>query len=298
MQIIFALLFTLITPSLAQDSFSDCDTCPEMVVVESGTMLLGSEPWEADAKASEGRLREVTIAYDFAVAKYEVTKAQFREFAEATGFETSTAGCNTWSHERIMGFVVEHTWHSPGFPQREDHPVVCVSWEEATQYVTWLAEKTGKPYRLLSSTEFEFAARAGARGPWYWGNANRDACTHANVGDKTFRRLHNYSPVFNCEDGWERTAPVGQFEPNPNGLYDMLGNAWEWTDDCFHADMSNVPRDGSAWLEEDGGDCSARTPRGGGYVSGTDWTRLAAQSRDPAAYHSQLLGFRVGMTVE
>jgi len=288
-------------PAEAQETpepFTDCDGCPEMVVVNGGAMTLGSELWEADAKAGEGRTREVTIAYDFAVSRHEITKGQYRAFVEETGLPTATTGCNTWTHERIMGFVIEHTWDTPGFAQREDHPVVCVSWEEATAYADWLAEKTGKPYRLLSSTEFEFAARAGARGPWFWGNANRDACTYANVSDDTWRRLYNYSPVFNCDDGWERTAPVGTFAPNPNGLFDMLGNAWEWTDDCYHADMAGVPTDGSAWGAEDGGQCDARTPRGGSYASGTDWTRLAAQSRDPAGYHSQLLGFRVGLTVD
>ena len=104
-------------------------------------------------------------------------------------------------------------------------------------------------------------------------------------------------PVFNCNDGYERTAPVGTFQANPWGLHDMLGNAWEWTDDCVHSDPTHAPRDGRAWLEENGGDCERRVPRGGSWVSGTDWVRAAAQAADGANYHSQLLGFRVAVSL-
>ncbi len=78
----------------------------------------------------------------------------------------------------------------------------------------------------------------------------------------------------------------------------MLGNVWEWTDDCLHRDGNNVPTDGRAWLEEGGGECDRRVPQGGSWVSGTDWVRAAAQAGDLAIHHSQLLGFRVGLTVE
>jgi len=289
----------------AQDSgavFQDCDDCPSMTVIPSGNAILGSEPWSANRKSGDGPIREVTIEYGLAVSTYETTRAQYRAFIDATGYTTvepeGREGCNTWSYDRVLGFVRDHNWDSPGYDQREDHPVICVSWADASAYAAWLAETTGKPYRLLSSTEFEYATRAGTRGPWFWGTDNAQACTYANVADSTFRRLYDYAPVFACDDGQERTSPVGAYEPNPWGLYDMLGNAWEWTDDCVHADMSQAPTDGRAWLEEDDGDCDRRVPRGGSWVSGSDWTRAAAQAADGALYHSQLLGFRVALTLD
>ena len=286
----------------AGEVFQDCADCPEMVVVPSGKAILGSEPWIANRKGRDGPIREVTIDYTLAVSKFEITRAQYRVFIEATGYETvhkaPRIGCNTWTFDRILGFVLEHTWDTPGFDQTEDHPAICLSWADASAYAAWLADTTGKPYRLLSSTEFEYATRAGTRGPWFWGPANADACTYANVADSTFRRLYDYAPVFACDDGYERTAPVGSFEPNPWGLYDMLGNAWEWTDDCAHDDMSNIPTDGSAWYEEDGGDCEKRSPKGGAWASGSDWVRAAAQAGDRAHYHSQLIAIRIGLTLE
>lgn len=281
----------------APKSFKDCETCPDMVVVPAGKAVLGGEPWDQDHRATWGRTREVTIKYIFAVARTEITRAQYREFIRAGGYVSATTSCNTWGFNRILGQTEGYTWDNPGYAQREDHPVVCVSWQDATAFVNWLAAKTGKPYRLLSSTEFEYAARAGTRGPWFWGTDGAKACEHANVADDNWRRLYSFGPPFACNDNWERTAPVGSFKPNPWGLYDMLGNAWEWTEDCFHEKLDRMPTDGSPWRETDGGDCSARTPRGGSWASGTDWLKATSQSKDPAAYHSQLLGFRVGMTM-
>jgi len=279
-------------------TFKDCDTCPEMVVVPSGTAVLGGEAWDQDARASWGRTRNATISYSLAVARTEVTRAQYREFVDATKYVSPTTSCNTWGFARILGQTEGYTWDHPGQPQREDAPVVCVSWEDATAFAKWLAARTGKPYRLLSSTEFEYAGRAGTRGPWFWGPDGARACEFANVADDTYRRLYTYGPVFACNDNWERLAPVASFKPNPWGLHDMLGNAWEWTDDCHHAEMARVPADGRPWLDEDGGNCKVRTPRGGAWASGTDWLKAESQSADPANYHSQLLGFRVALTLE
>lgn len=259
--------------------------------------MLGAEPWEANTKLGDAGLRQVTFNYSLAVAKTEITRAQYRAFMNDSGHEMRQEGCNTWTHNRILGYVKSHNWDSPGYPQNEQHPVVCVSYDDATAYAKWLASKTDKPYRLLSSAEFEYATRAGTRGPWFWGTANKDACTYANVADSVFRKNFIYAPVFNCDDGYEYTAPVATYEANPWGLHDMLGNVWEWTEDCLHREMSGAPDDGSAWLKEDGGECDRRTPRGGSWVSGTDWVRAAAQAGDFAVYHSQLLGFRVAMTV-
>ena len=243
-------------------------------------------------------LREVAIRYRFSVAKTETTRAQYRAFVEQTDHEMSDEGCNTWTGNRILGYVKAHDWDAPGYPQNEQHPVVCVSHTDAAAYANWLAQKTGRPYRLLSSTEFEYTTRAGTRGPWFWGPDNASACEYANVADSAFRKTFQYAPVFNCNDGFERTAPVGSFKANPWGIHDLLGNAWEWTDDCVHSHGENVPTDGRPWTNENGGDCTRRVPRGGSWVSGTDWVRASAQAADGAEYHSQLLGFRVALTLE
>ncbi len=296
--LITLLVLYVPVPALAETNvFQDCDTCPEMVVIPSGKSMLGVEPYEANTKRGDMPLREVNIEYSFAVAKTETTRAQYRVFMEATGYEMLQNGCNTWTHTRILGYVKNHNWKTPGYPQTEDHPVVCVSFHDAQEYANWLSKKTGKEYRLLSSTEYEYATRAGSRGPWYWGKSAKDACEYANVADDTFRLNHNYAPVFNCNDNYEFTAPVGKFKPNDWGLYDMLGNAWEWTADCLHENSSNAPLDGSAWLEDDEGVCERRVPRGGSWVSGQDWVRAGAQAGDLAHYHSQLLGFRLALTV-
>jgi len=155
--------------------------------------------------------------------------------------------------------------------------------------------QNGYPTKQANLTAFypqqNFATRAGTRGPWFWGSKNADACEYANVGDGLIRRNFSHAPVFHCEDGYEYSAPVGSYKANPWGLNDMLGNVWEWTEDCMH------PTDGRAWLSEDGGECERRVPKGGSWVSGTDWVRAGAQSFDLAEYHSQLLGFRVGLTL-
>lgn len=301
--IITILLLYLMSPfanasnEQAPAPFQDCEHCPEMVEIPAGTAILGSETWEANRKKGEGAVRMASIGYRLAIAKTEITRGQFRAFVDETGFQTPDTGCNTWTYDRIMGFVKNHHWDNPGYPQNDKHPVVCISFEEANLYAKWLAKKTGKPYRLLSSTEFEYATRAGTRGPWFWGVDNKAACEYANIADTTYRTHFNYAPVFNCDDKYERTAPVASFKPNPWGLYDMLGNAWEWTEDCLHRDMSKVPTDGRAWLDEDNGECNRRTPRGGSWVSGTDWVRAAAQAADGASYHSHIMSFRVALPI-
>ena len=281
----------------APASFNDCANCPDMVAIPAGSAMLGAEPFEANRKSGDGPLRQVTIAYPLAIAKTETTRAQYRLFMEESGHQMLQNGCNTWARNRVLGFVKAHDWDAPGYPQTEAHPVICVSHSDASAYAAWLTAKTGKPYRLLSSAEFEYATRAGTRGPWFWGSAESDACTYANVADDTFRRSFDSAPPFSCDDGYEHTAPVASFAANPWGLHDMLGNAWEWTDDCVHADWTGAPTDGSAWLAQDDGQCERRVPRGGSWVSGTDWVRSAAQAGDPAEYHSQLLGFRVALTL-
>ncbi len=295
--------------SAQQDSisyFQDCSTCPEMAVIPAGSATLGSHPQEIDRFSAERDLTEVTISSPYAMSKTEVTLAQYRRFMSETQHVSQPQirdgapriGCNYYDG-KSYGYIHDHSWQNPGYPQREDAPVVCVSWSDATAYAKWLCQKTGKNYRIPSSVEFEYASRAGSQSTWYWGNKSADACEYANVADRSLSKVYPNRPTFNCDDGYVYTASVAQFKANAYGLYDMIGNAWEWTDDCFRMDLTDAPTNGSAWLEEaEDGDCMMRTPKGGSWISGIGWSRAAVRSRDHAHYKSFMLGFRVAADIE
>ncbi len=274
-------------------SWQDCDGCPRMVQVAQGSVVLGSYPDVADRGSGEGPKRTANIAYDLAVSQTETTRSQWQAFTEATGYKTPD-GCQFYDGH--FGYVLEHNWRNPGFPQRPDHPVVCVSLRDAEAYAEWLSTRSGRRYRLPSATEFEYFNRAGADTPWFWGIDSTLACDYANIGDNAIKPFYPKQQVHNCADDYLHTAPVGKFKPNKFGLFDTVGNVFEWTVDCYHADFDGIPADGSAWLADRKGDCSLRSPRGGSWVSGPNWTRAAAQSRDPVDYRSFLLGFRLVTT--
>ena len=285
--------------------FRDCDQCPEMVVIPSGSVYVGSYEEEIGRKKGERKRVLATIANSFALAKTEVTLGQYRVFMEETKYKSNQAfykgeplvGCNYFDG-KSYGYVAEHNWKNPGYPQRETDPVVCVSWSDADAYAQWLSKKTGRMYRVPSAVEFEYASRAGSSSPWYWGTDPTEACDYANVGDRAFAKKFPTRASFSCTDGYVFTTRVGRFKPNKFGLYDMVGNAWEWTSDCFQKDLTNAPIDGSAWLENDNKECDARTPKGGSWISGIAWSRAAVRSRDGADYKSFMLGFRVAAEID
>lgn len=304
--IIFLILFE-ITKSLGQDSiqtFKDCDACPEMVSVTAGKVYIGSYKEEIGRKKGERDRVLATIKTSFAMAKTEVTLAQFRVFMEETKYKSNQAfykgeplvGCNYFDG-KSYGYVAEHNWKNPGYPQRETDPVVCVSWSDANAYAQWLTKKTGRAYRVPSAVEFEYASRAGSSSPWFWGTNPADACDYANIGDMAFAEKFPTRASFPCIDGYVFTTRVGRFKPNPFGLYDMVGNAWEWTNDCFTNDLSNIAVDGSSYIGTDE-ECNSRTPKGGSWISGISWSRAAVRSRDGADYRSFMLGFRVAAVID
>ncbi len=281
-------------------TFQDCLDCPEMVVVPAGSVEIGSPSDRIGRKRHERDRVVASIPAPFALAETEVTLGQYRAFVEATGHVPEPSrdregnilrGCNYFDGR--YGFVATHGWDNPGFAQRENEPVVCVSYFDAVAYAAWLSEKTGRAYRLPSAVEFEFAARAGSTDAWPWGNDASEACDHANLADWRFGEVYPERDLFPCRDRYVRTAPAGSFPANGFGLHDMIGNAWEWTADCWRDNLEGTPVDGSPVTEAEGGDCSARTPMGGGWISGPGWARLAVRSNDPASYRSFMLGFRV-----
>jgi formylglycine-generating enzyme required for sulfatase activity len=251
------------------DRFKECTDCPEMIVVPAGTFTMGSSTDSFKMGLStpidlyqERPPHDVKIATLFAVAKFELTFAEW-DACWAQG------GC-------------EHAGDS-GFG-RGQQPVINVSWEEAKEYVRWLSRITGKTYRLLSEAEYEYVARAGSTTAYPWGD-----------------QIHlNGAAMANCDScgsKWDskQTAPVASFAPNAFGLYDMVGNVWEWTEDCWHDDYRGAPANGSAWIE--GGDCTTRVVRGGAWHFSKDLLRSASRFWNTSEFRLSYLGFRVARTL-
>jgi formylglycine-generating enzyme required for sulfatase activity len=275
--------------------FRDCPDCPEMVVVPPGRFLMGTDGGEKDRY--EGPVREVTIGYAFAAGRFELTNGQYRRFVEATGHKTAGTGCNVVLGDRLEA-VPGTSWMDPyyGRPIRDDEPVACIRWSDAKSYVSWLAGRTGRKYRLLTEAEWEYAARAGTQGLYTWGDDKAAACKVANINDQSTERLaasQGAKPMYAgapCDDGFAGVAPVGSLAPNAFGLHDMIGNVWEWIEDCYEMPYGATPVDGSAQLAKG---CDRRGARGGAWRSNYPRQRPAFRGRDPEALTSQLFGTRI-----
>lgn len=225
-------------PVVEQPSETRLPFEPEMVRIPPGKFLMGSPKNELGRNSNENPQHEVTIAYAFEISKYEVTGDEYDAFAQATNRKLLelSRGRGKWP--------------------------VKATFNDAQAYVQWLSQQTGKKYRLPTEAEWEYAARAGTQTAYWWGNdigKNNAVCNGCDSqGDDKFG------------------APVGSLQPNAFGLYDTAGNVPEWTQDCWHYDYLNAPNDGSAWLVENGGDCTARVVRGGdGWDSDPKYLRSA-----------------------
>jgi formylglycine-generating enzyme required for sulfatase activity len=174
------------------------------------------------------------------MSRYEVTFAEYDEFARATGRKRPDS--KDWD--------------------RKTHPVVFVSWDDTYQYAMWLSKQTGHKYRLPSEAEWEYAARAGQETDYWWGR---------RVGTEN-------AHCFDCKSGLHprRAAKVGYFKPSPYGLYDTAGNVWEWVHDCYHPNYRGAPDDGSVW---EGGDCTRRVARGGSFASASGSLRASKREK-------------------
>jgi formylglycine-generating enzyme required for sulfatase activity len=242
--------------------FQECADCPAMVVVPEGAFTMGSPADEPGRSDDEGPQHRVTIARMFAVGKFDVTKSEFAAFVHAADHDAGTG------------------WTSPGFAQTSSDPVVNVSWNDAKAYVKWLSAKTGATYRLLSESEWEYAARAGVPTAYYWG---------ASLGT-------NNANCFGCGSRWDfaRTSPAGAFAANAFGLYDMHGNAWQWVEDCHHDSYDGAPEDGSPVIS---GECGQRVYRGGSWYNRPRFLRAADRGYFVAPMRVNYLGFRVARTL-
>jgi formylglycine-generating enzyme required for sulfatase activity len=288
--------------------FRDCEHCPEMVEISGGTFRMGAKAAEhlrlhpqgcsGSGYDNEFPVRDVRIAR-FAIGKYEVTVKEFSEFVRDTG--RVVTGCLFLGPQ---GFELNpsRSWNNLPWGKFLLHPVSCVSWEDAIAYAEWLHAKTGRNYRLPSEAEWEFVARAGSQTPWPWGENPDEACSHANLGDELFRQQFplyggpNW-PFARCKDGYVVTAPVGSFAPNVFGVFDMIGNVWEWVQDC-RSGYRRAPHDGSPVLSGWGVDCSHRRMRGGGWHTQPPHARSATRLSFPPTHRIFHVGFRVACSLE
>ncbi|MEZ5895539.1 MAG: formylglycine-generating enzyme family protein [Parvularculaceae bacterium] len=292
---VFSILGALALAGCSSDTtaFRDCESCPQMTVIPAGMFNMGAEGGEEGRP--EGPVRSVSVPA-FALGVYEVTYAEFSRFSAETGYEPA-GDCRVWPNER-MATEANFDWRDPGYPHASEgrEPVACLNWTDATAYVSWLSEKTGNAYRLPTEAEWEYAARAGSTTDFYWGDDPEAGCEYANMNDAS--GAQNNFPWANgdCDDGYPQASPVGAFKPNAFGLYDIIGNVWEWTKDCYVLYYEGAPVDGSA--HEVSGECERRSVRGGSWITRPDRNRVSFRGRDPEDTVYFMFGLRVARDLE
>lgn len=269
---------------------------PDMVVIPAGRFLMGSPESEV-GRSNDERQHQVTIERPFAIGRYAVTRGEFTRFVQATGYRTSgeqQGGLYVWDG-KAWQLDAAKNWRSPGFEQGDDHPVVGMSYWDALAYGEWLAQQTGGNYRLPTEAEWEYACRAGTTTARYWGEDPDQACRYANVADQTAREEFGWKEddVHKCRDGYVYTAPVGRFQPNAWGLYDMLGNVWEWTGSVYVEKY-----DGSETKLSSKNNANARRVyRGGSWNILPRGLRSAGRFRGTPALRINYLGFRLAQDI-
>jgi len=247
----------------ATHAFQDSAQAPMMVAVPAGTFVMGSPATEAGRTPNEDVQHRVVIARAFALGKSDVTFDQWDACVAGGGCNAYRPGDEGWG--------------------RGSQPVVNVSWDDARAYAKWLTDTTGKPYRLPTEAEWEYAARAGTETVYWWGNiASHD---HANYGAETC-----CSGLAQEQDRWVNASPTGSFAANPFGLFDMNGDVMQLVADCWHASYTGAPADGTAWDKEG---CAMRTARGGAWNSPPAFIRSAARIWIPGTARTNFIGFRV-----
>ncbi len=270
--------------------FRDCSDCPEMVVVPAGNFTIGSSDLEkswavshgsnAESVSDESPQHNVSLR-SFAIGKYDVTRGEYATFVRETGYSAG-GGCFESSMPKANKRA-DGSWQNPGFKQTDRDPVTCVSWQDAQAYVSWLNSKvrqsgsTSTLYRLPSESEWEYAARAGTTARFWWGDDDSKAANNAWFKDNSGGHTH----------------PVGSKPANRFGLYDMVGNVWQWTEDCYDETYANAPTDGSA--NKGTKDC-LRVDRGSCWLYSTWLLRSATRERNPPDYRDVVMGFRVAKT--
>lgn len=253
----------------AQSTFEDCPACPTMVVLPAGTFQMGAQPAD-NGNPWEGPAHAVTIGRPFAIGKHEVTVAQWRACVDAKACPAAAPAPSSGDATRA--------------------PVVNVNFADAHAYASWLTKATGRRYRLPSEAEWEYAIRAGTTTARYWGGDRTKQCGYGNGADQAALAFDAKLQVVECNDGQATLAPVGSFQANAWGLFDMAGNAWEWTQDCWRDGYAGAPADGSA-LES--GACDRRAIRGGSWRARPNSLRSFGRGHSAPGIRGDDLGLRV-----
>lgn len=251
--------------------FTDSTTGMEFVIIKGGCFKMGDS--YGDGESDEKPVHEVCVS-DFAMGKYEVTNAQYRKF-------NPDYSSGNYKGNDLNG---------------DNQPVVNVNYkDEALEFAKWLSEKSGRKYRLPTEAEWEYAARGGSGKRNYWGSGLGNPCAYANIHDITSKRAFPELTVNNhtCNDGYKVTAPVGSFKPNSYGLYDTMGNVWEWTSDWYGSYSSTKQQDpkgpSSGW---------AKVIRGGSWFNTPQNARSAKRSYVDPGFRLNNLGFRLMAPVQ
>jgi formylglycine-generating enzyme required for sulfatase activity len=271
-----------------------CESCPQMVVVPKGNYLIGSAEFNEDEQPQ----KQIFIG-EFSVSRFEITVAEYRLFSEQVGYKEKVpclvmGESGSWYHNE------EASWDRPGFEQEDDHPVVCISWQGAKAYIDWLNSKldsSATQFRLLTESEWEYAARAGSKTSYWWGQNENDFCVYTNGADAlSFDQYPQWALTGECNDGHLYTAPVGFYhKPNAFNLEDMVGNVWEWVEDCYVDNYQALPANGQAQMTNP---CEKRVFRGGAWGDyGSFYLRSSYRGAWAGAGAFSNLGFRVARNV-
>lgn len=269
--------------------FSDCPDCPSMIVIPPKNHLP-----EAGQSAEVQTGHMVESAQPFAVARFEVSRGEYANFVSTTGYNTN--GCLTYEKNEWLQRE-QHNWQSPGYDQDNTHPAVCISWVDANNYVRWISDLTGKQYRLLSSSEWEYLARDGYSDSDKTNDSLRNICQFANVADTSALQTYPGWLVHKCEDQYVHTSPVNssQFKVNYFGVSGLLGNAFEWVSDCWNEENQDVSSGGTAHLASD---CTRHVLRGGSWFSQPDYVRFGFQNRFDSNIRASTFGFRIARDLD
>lgn len=272
----------------------DCDdpSCPWLRVLPLGQFTMGGDVAQG-GDADESPAHRVSITARLAVMETEVTVGLFKVFAAQTGFAPDGA-CVIWNGKQFVEDP-KGDWRHPfeGAEPDDRHPVVCVNWDDAQRFARWMSRRTGQSYHLLSEAEWEYAARAGTTSRYPFGDDDSVVCANANVADQSARRKLQYIAGADCDDGHMFVARAGSYLPNAWGLYDMIGNVWEWVQDCKKP-YSSEPRDAAAVEPTD---CPYRLLRGGGWGNRPGGARSANRDGAQPTRRDNSTGFRLARVV-
>jgi formylglycine-generating enzyme len=267
----------------------------EFVWVPGGCFEMGSPPQEKGRKDDEGPVHEVCVDGVW-MGKTEVTVGAFRRFVEATGHRTDAEREGfVWfmkGKERLQRKGA--SWREWWFEQKEDHPVVNVSWNDARAMAEWLSRQAGGTFRLPTEAEWEYGCRAGTKTSRFWGDSPTEACRYGNVLDRAAGKVFTeMRGSHDCDDGNVYTSPVGRYQANSLGLFDMLGNAAEWCEDVYQKDGYTQHPQKNPRVTGGG---SERVYRGGGWYSPPLFVRSADRGSHAPVFRRPALGFRLVKT--